>query len=144
MNAPKVSEKRIAKRVPFGIPASQNGLFFGLLKMHGIPLPETEYTFAHPRRWRFDFAWHLPRYRYPHDPSNKQIDGWKAVAVEVEGGIWQRGGGRHNRGKGMLADMEKYNEAAIRGWCVLRVTPQQLCTLETIDLLKRALTQLNA
>ena len=53
--------------------------------------------------WRFDMAW--PRLM---------------LAVEVEGGIWARG--RHVRGKGFEADCEKYNEAALAGWRVLRVT----------------------
>lgn len=129
-------KKRVAKRVPFGLAAHEHGLFFGLLKRDGIPLPETEYTFAPPRRWRFDFAW--PSEWDSHGEYMANMNG-PSVALEVEGGIWQRGGGRHNRGKGMLADMEKYNEAAIRGWKVLRVTPQQLCTLETVALIKRAL-----
>jgi hypothetical protein len=108
-------------RIPRPLAASEHGLFFGLLKRDGILLPETEFVFASPRKWRFDFAW----------PS------WD-VAVEVEGAVWTRG--RHTRGKGFIADMEKYNEAAVRGWKVIRVTPQQLCTLETIALIKRALT----
>jgi hypothetical protein len=31
-------------------------------------------------------------------------------------------GGRHNTGAGQVADMEKYNYAAILGWCVVRAT----------------------
>ena len=50
------------------------------------------------------------------------------VALEVEGGIWLPGGGRHNRGKGMLKDMEKYNRAAALGWRIVRCTPQTLIT----------------
>jgi hypothetical protein len=46
------------------------------------------------------------------------------IALEVEGGVWTRG--RHTRGKGFLGDMEKYNAAALGGWCVLRVTPDRL------------------
>ena len=51
-----------------------------------------EYRFNPDRRWRFDFAW----------PDKK-------VAVEMEGGIWIKG--RHNRGRGMINDMIKYNWA---------------------------------
>ena len=75
----------------------------------GLPEPLTEYRFDHSRRWRFDYA-------FPAD----------RIAVEVEGGAYTRG--RHTRGKGFIADMEKYNAAAIEGWCVLRVTPDQLLT----------------
>lgn len=41
------------------------------MKALNIKKWEREYTFAKPRRWRFDFAW---------------ID--DMVAAEVEGGIW--------------------------------------------------------
>lgn len=63
--------------------------------------PVREYKFYPDRRWRFDFAF----------PSIK-------LAVEVEGGIYS--GGRHTRGVGYDADMEKYNKAAMSGWAVLR------------------------
>jgi very-short-patch-repair endonuclease len=63
--------------------------------------PEREFRFAEPRRWRFDFA----------------FLGQK-LAVEIEGGTWT--GGRHSRGSGMAADMEKYNTAVKLGWRVLR------------------------
>ena len=66
-----------------------------------------EYRFAPPRRWRFDIAW--PDIR---------------IALEQDGGIWTRG--RHSRGAGQLADMEKLNEAARLGWRVGRFTPAQV------------------
>jgi very-short-patch-repair endonuclease len=62
---------------------------------------EREHRFAQGRRWRFDFAWPAQR-----------------VALEVEGGAWT--GGRHTRGAGFLADLEKYNRAALDGWRVIR------------------------
>jgi hypothetical protein len=57
------------------------------------------------------------------------------VALEVEGGIWTRG--RHTRPKGYLSDIEKYNEAALLRWCVLRTTPDGLCSDDTILMLGR-------
>jgi hypothetical protein len=86
----------------------------------GLPVPEYEYRFDLVRKWRFDLAWPL-----------------HSVALEVEGGVWT--GGRHSRGKGMIADMEKYNAAAVAGWRVLRVTPDQLLTSYTLGMLKRVL-----
>lgn len=80
---------------------------------------EPEYRFAPPRRWRFD--WGIPEHR---------------VAVECEGGVWVRG--RHTRGSGYVKDLEKYNSAAAMGWLVIRRTPDQLCTPDTLDLIKRA------
>ena len=67
---------------------------------------EREVKFSSTRRWRFDFA------RWP-------------IAVEVEGGSWMAKS-RHTSGKGFEKDAEKYNEAAILGWRVLRVTPAQV------------------
>lgn len=74
------------------------------LQMAGFPAPEKEFLFHHKRKWRFDLAW-------------PQL----LIAVEIEGGIWV--GGRHVRGEGYEADCEKYNEAQMAGWMVLRFTP---------------------
>ena len=67
-----------------------------------------EYRFHPTRRWRFDFAW-------------PEI----LVAVEIEGVVWG-GTGRHQRAKGYETDCEKYNEALLLGWRVLRVTQGQV------------------
>lgn len=63
-----------------------------------------EFEFHEKRKWRFDWAW----------PERK-------IACEYEGGIFQRG--RHTRGKGYGNDCDKYNTAAVMGWCVIRTTP---------------------
>lgn len=91
------------------------------LKAYKI-LFEAEYRFC-DRRWRFDFA-------FPP----------KRIAVEVEGGIYTFG--RHNRPTGMIADMEKYNEAAIMGWTVLRFTPQQVKSGEAINKILKTLGEI--
>ncbi|AOA58259.1 DUF559 domain-containing protein [Acinetobacter larvae] len=70
------------------------------LKAHGIAFDQ-EFKFCETRKWRADF----------------HIVGHKLL-VEVEGGIWS--GGRHTRGKGYQADIEKYNAATILGYTVLR------------------------
>ena len=87
------------------------------LKLHGW---EREFRFHQARRWRFDFA----------HPESK-------IAVEVEGGAW--GNGRHNRPAGFIADMEKYNQAALMGWVVLRYTPQQVASGEAVNQIEGAL-----
>ncbi len=79
----------------------------GFCRAVGLPEPVAEYRFAPPRRWRFDYAWPEAR-----------------IAVEVEGGAWV--GGRHTRAGGFIADMEKYNRAAVLGWRILRYTPKGL------------------
>jgi very-short-patch-repair endonuclease len=71
------------------------------------PIPVREFTFHKTRKWRFDFAWTRCR-----------------VAVEIEGAIHSRG--RHTRGKGYQADLEKYNAATEAGWAVLRYSATDL------------------
>ena len=74
--------------------------------LDGPPL-EREYRFHPERKWRADFA-HLP----------------SRTLIEVEGGAWV--GGRHNRGSGFVKDAEKYLEATLAGWRVVRLTECQL------------------
>jgi very-short-patch-repair endonuclease len=88
-----------------------------------LPTPELEYPFARPRRWRFDLAW----------PAHR-------LAAEVEGGTWVAG--RHSRGAGYEADLEKYNEATLLGWRVLRVTTHMVIDGRAIELLERAFATL--
>jgi very-short-patch-repair endonuclease len=91
-----------------------------ILAMIGVRTPRTEYRFHETRRWRFDLAWPAER-----------------VAVEIEGGRWV--GGRHTRGAGFEADMEKYNEAALLGWTVIRVTPGMVRDGRALAYVERAL-----
>lgn len=78
------------------------------LKSHKIGF-EQEYKFHPTRKWRADFL----------------ITGTK-ILIEVEGGIWMAGGGRHTRGKGYIGDMEKYNSASMMGFTVLRFCTEQV------------------
>ena len=95
----------------------------------GLSGYEREFKFHPTRKWRFDYAF----------PDRK-------IAIEIEGGTFGRvvvcnncgsrvmrtlkdgsavpvrEGGRHNTGAGFEADLEKYNEAAILGWRVVRVS----------------------
>lgn len=66
---------------------------------------EAEYVFFPGRKWRFDWA----------------LVGTR-VAVEVDGGHWAPGGGKH----GTDADRDKLNHAASLGYKVFRFSPQQL------------------
>lgn len=95
---------------------------FTLTYPHEAP-PAREFYFARPTRmWRFDFAWPLER-----------------VAVEIEGGTWTNG--RHTRGSGFADDCEKYSEAALRGWCVLRFTGAQVRSGYAADFAMTALRE---
>lgn len=89
------------------------------LEFH-LPEPEFEYFFHPERKWRWDVCW-------PH----------ARVALEVQGGIFVQG--RHSRGAAMLKEFEKLNHAAMLGWRVLFVTPQQLCMVDTAEMIKTAL-----
>jgi very-short-patch-repair endonuclease len=91
------------------------------MQLAGLPIPESEFKFHPSRRWRFDYA--LPAH---------------SLGIEVEGGAFI--GGRHTRGVGYVKDLEKYNEATIRGWRILRFTPGQVndgTALNTIERLLR-------
>ena len=83
------------------------------LRAHRIPMAR-EFRFHPSRRWRFDFA----------DPDPRVM-----LAVEIEGTRppWRSNSavhhpGRHRSVEGMEADCEKYAEALLLGWRVLRVT----------------------
>ena len=82
----------------------------------GIAFQE-EFRFHHKRRWRFDFL-------------------VGKFGIEIDGGIWVRG--RHSRGKGQIADMEKANAAAMLGYFMLRFTPQQVKQELAITTIQRA------
>ena len=72
-----------------------------------LPTPEREYHFNTDHRWRFDFAW----------PKSQ-------VAVEINGGRWMTGGGRHATD----ADHWKIASATSSGWRVLQITVTMLRT----------------
>ena len=84
-------------------------LFMDQLMWDQLDIPKAEYRFLKKRRFRFDFAW----------PD-------RMIAVEVEGGVWMKGGGGHTTGKGYTRDLEKYNLATLHGWEVYRFTTQDV------------------
>lgn len=87
--------------------------------LNALKIPyQQEYRFrglCGKRRWRFDFVLGDPNINLP-------------VAVEVEGGIWTQG--RHSRGgHSFAADCEKYTQASLMGWSVLRYCAHQISTI---------------
>jgi very-short-patch-repair endonuclease len=74
------------------------------MKAYCIPDPIPEFKFHPTRKWRIDYAW----------PDVK-------LAVEIEGGAFCRG--RHTRGAGFVADLEKYDALTEAGWALLRYQP---------------------
>ena len=67
----------------------------------------SEYRFYPVRKWRFDYF--LPVLK---------------IGIEIEGGVFS--GGRHTRGAGYSRDCEKYNQAQICGFVVLRYPAHEL------------------
>lgn len=55
----------------------------------------------------------------------------------VEGGTWQKG--RHTSGEGYQNDCEKYAEAVLLGWTVIRATTQQVTSGTALKWVERAL-----
>lgn len=97
---------------------SQHLIFFSLLDSVNIRRPIPEYVFHPTRKWRFDYAFLEEK-----------------VALEIEGGIYI--GGRHSRGAGMQGDFEKYNEASLLGWRIIKCVPKDLCKTNTIQMLRK-------
>lgn len=104
-------------------PKSKPEELFALhLRLKKITMFVREYQFAHPRKWRVDFA-------YP------EIQ----IAIEIEGGIHNRG--RHVRADGFEKDCEKYNCLAERGWRLFRYTPLMVKSGAAIDQIERVLNE---
>lgn len=112
-----------------------NDLFTALVRSDLRLLCVKELEFCPGRRWRFDYA--IPDVK---------------IALEVEGGAFKERsyirkdgkvittiGGRHNSAVGFLGDMEKYNTATVMGWRLLRVTPGELLSGKTIDMIRQTI-----
>jgi hypothetical protein len=83
--------------------------------------PSVEVRFDKKRKWRLDFY-------FPTEVP---------LAVEVEGGGWVQG--RHTRGAGFQADIDKYNALTLAGIRLLRVTPQMVKSGDALRLIEAAL-----
>jgi len=81
-----------------------------------------EHRFHPVRLWRFDWA----------------ITSLK-IAVEFEGGVFIPKGGGHTKGMDYSKDCEKYSEAAILGWLVVRCTAPMIRSGLAFDLIERAI-----
>ena len=107
-------------------------LIMAMFNSHGLWEPMSEYVFAAPRKFAFDYAWIAEK-----------------IALEVEGGVYGRGkpcpacgrkrGGAHSSVQGILRDITKYNLAASMGWLVFRCTPAQLESGEAAAMIAKAM-----
>ena len=118
-------------------------LWMQLVFQANVPRPVREYVFHPTRNWRFDFSWpgylvnlsHYTRINDTTPPGVGVLDGLtfrSLIAVEMEGGI-------HRIKDRFARDVEKYNEAQLLGWTVLRVTPGEIKAGLAIPLICRAL-----
>lgn len=78
-------------------------MFLVQLKSLGVAPAVQQYRFCPDRKFQADFAW----------PDKK-------ILVELEGGIWRRGGGAHSHPSNILRDIEKQTLAAYHGFRVFR------------------------
>jgi len=105
-----------------------NNVLLDQIRLANLPTPRLEYRFHANRQWRFDFCW-------------KQ----QLVACEIEGGIWMQTDAGYSKGHAhperFEQDCEKYNEAALYGWTLIRVTPQMIRDGRAIEWLERALLE---
>ena len=72
-------------------------------------IPQYRFAMALGRKWTADFAW----------PDLKLL-------LEVDGGIFRRGGGAHSHPTSIIRDMAKQNDATLLGWRVLRFTTDEI------------------
>ncbi len=83
--------------------------FDALWQRWGGPELAREYKFSSARRWRLDY--------YCEGNGAR-------IGIEIHGGVWTQG--RHVRGKGFLADLEKLNAAQMQGITVLQLGTDQV------------------
>jgi very-short-patch-repair endonuclease len=113
--------KRRRSASSFGKGSDLERQFQAQLLLAGAPPFHTHYRFHPTRHWEVDVVWLEPR----------------KLAVEVEGGTWV--GGRHVRPEGFKRDCQKYAEAALLGFTVLRFTTEQIKNGEALEYVLRFL-----
>lgn len=89
---------------------------------YGVPEPEFEFRFHPTRKFRFDFSW-----------SDQKL------GLEVQGALFARIPGGHNRGARIRQEHAKRNLAACLGWRILYCEPETLCTKALVDHIRWAL-----
>jgi very-short-patch-repair endonuclease len=82
----------------------------------------SEYKFHPTRKFRFDYAY----------PDQK-------IAIEIEGLTRPGQKSRHTENQGYKNDCTKYNEAAVLGWRVLRITQDMTLKASTFEMFRKIL-----
>jgi len=123
-NPAAAAVQRIAKPKPDK--ARFERLFAFQCRSLGLPVFEQQFLFAKAalgRQWAADF--YFAKHR---------------LIVELQGAIWQRGGGGHSHPTGILKDMEKHNAAVLLGLSVLAFTTDQVTSGEAVAFTQKVLT----
>lgn len=107
----------------------QKDTFIMLMEKEGIDC-WPEFFFSTERQYRIDYA-------IPTMANSPQLK----IAIEVNGGVWLKGNSGHSSGKGILRDYEKANMLQSLGWKLITITPDQMLTSETIELIKSLINQ---
>jgi hypothetical protein len=117
---------KFPRKAPANQPIHWPTVLLEQIRLSGLPEPQCEYRFHANRQWRFDFCW------------KEQL-----VACEVEGGIWMQTETGRSKGHAhpdrFESDCEKYNEAALYGWLLIRVTSKMIRDGRALEWLERAL-----
>lgn len=119
LDKPEAKAKKPSRKRERSVYETELLFQIGLCK---LPMPEEEYRFLKDRRFRFDFAW----------PS-------LMLAVEVQGGIWVKGG--HSTGTGITRDAKKANLARMHGWTLLIFTPEMIKSGEALCEIEEAIKE---
>jgi hypothetical protein len=124
---------------------SKSDMFIKLVKIElGLDV-WPEFFFDTTRQYRFDYA--IPVCTESAGSTLEEVytnaQRPLKIAIECEGGIWAKGNSGHSSGTGIMRDMEKGTLANVSGWTLIRRTPDQLITAETLDLIRKAVTQIS-
>lgn len=86
----------------------------------------------------------IPNHQFAKHRTGKKFEGdavflpYKLI-VEIQGGIWMRGGGAHSRPMNIERDVEKQQHALVLGFALLPVTPKDVKNGRAIELTKMLL-----
>ncbi len=98
------------KRTRFYLDREEQFLKLWLVFTEGRwPAPVRQFRFCKTRRFRMDFAWLAEK-----------------VAVEIDGGVFQKQATGHRSIKGIADSMERQNIAVLDGWAMLRFHARDL------------------
>lgn len=61
------------------------------------------------------------------------------IVVEIQGGIWMKGGGAHSHPVDITRNMEKHNDIALLGLTLLQFTPKDVTSGEAVAFTQKVL-----